>query len=130
MELNEQQFFHGTRRSLEGKTVRPGIRPNFVTSSPGHVYMAPTLDDAIGWAKSAQGRGRERVYQVEPAADVEQDPEWEQGASFRASGAKVRKLVWENTPPPEEEMRSRRTPAQQRLIDVADARYAAKRGKR
>lgn len=96
--LSEQQFFHGTRRNLPvGGELKPGIRPNFANSSLQHVYMTESEDDAIGWAKSAQGRGRPRVYRVEPVGSTTPDPE---GYGHMAAGARIVEKTYDEKPPP------------------------------
>jgi hypothetical protein len=58
--------------------------------------MADNPDDAEGWANSAQGRGRQRVYRVEPLGDVHPDPE---GYGHMAPRARIIEKVFENKPP-------------------------------
>lgn len=94
--LSDQQFYHGTRRNLSvGGDLKPGIRPNFVNSSPDHVYLTTSEDEAVGWANSAQGKGRQRVFRVEPHGDVEPDPE---GYGYRAKGARIVERTYDNKP--------------------------------
>jgi hypothetical protein len=71
-----QSFFHGTRADLKpGDHIVVGHPSNFTDEGPlSWVYFAATLDAAIWGAELASGRGRERIYVVEPTGPVEDDP--------------------------------------------------------
>lgn len=68
------RFYHGTRAALApGDLVEPGS-PRAVGEGEGattHVYLTPTLDEAIWDAEIARGEGPGRVYLVEPTGEIE-----------------------------------------------------------
>jgi hypothetical protein len=74
--LFSQSFFHGTRANLKaGDLIVVGYQSNFTEAKPlSWVYFAGTLDAAIWGAELAAGRGRERIYVVEPTGPIEDDP--------------------------------------------------------
>lgn len=69
-------FYHGTRADLApGDLIAPGFSSNYGARKPASwVYMAGTLEAAIWGAELAAGPGRERIYIVEPAGPIEDDP--------------------------------------------------------
>ena len=71
-----QQFFHGTRASLQhGELIVAGCKSNYRESKPlSWVYCTGTLDAAIWGAELAAGDGPERIYVVEPTGQVVDDP--------------------------------------------------------
>ncbi|CAN5407279.1 NAD(+)--rifampin ADP-ribosyltransferase [soil metagenome] len=71
-----RQFFHGTRADLvRGDLIAVGHGSNFGTGQPlSWVYFAGTLDAAIWGAELAVGKGRERIYVVEPTGPIADDP--------------------------------------------------------
>lgn len=71
-----QQFFHGTRASLEpGDLIRVGFPSNFTEGRPlSWVYFTATLDAAIWGAELALGSEPERIYIVEPTGAITDDP--------------------------------------------------------
>ena len=71
-----QSFFHGTRADLKpGELIVVGYKSNFTKAGPlSWVYFAATLDAAIWGAELAAGRGRKRIYVVEPTGPIEDDP--------------------------------------------------------
>ena len=71
-----QSFFHGTRADLKpGDLIAVGRPSNFTDVAPlSWVYFAATLDAAIWGAELAIGRGRERIYVVEPTGPIVDDP--------------------------------------------------------
>ena len=71
-----QSFFHGTRADLRpGDLIVVGYQSNFTDVKPlSWVYFAATLDAAIWGAELAAGRGRERIYVVEPTGPIMDDP--------------------------------------------------------
>jgi hypothetical protein len=71
-----QSFFHGTRADLKpGDQIVVGYPSNFTDVKPlSWVYFAATLDAAIWGAELAVGSSRERIYVVEPAGQIADDP--------------------------------------------------------
>ena len=72
-----QRFFHGTKADLEpGDLIEPGRSPNFGTRerTTRYVYLTGTLDAAVWGAELALGEGPGRIYLVEPAGPIEDDP--------------------------------------------------------
>jgi rifampin ADP-ribosylating transferase len=71
-----QSFFHGTRADLNpGDLITVGRQSNFTDVNPlSWVYFAGTLDAAIWGAELAVGKGRERIYVVEPTGPIMDDP--------------------------------------------------------
>lgn len=69
-------FFHGTKAELKpGDLIVVGHQSNFTEAEPlSWVYFAGTLDAAIWGAELATGRGKERIYVVEPTGPIEDDP--------------------------------------------------------
>ena len=69
-------YLHGTKVDLEiGALLVPGRESNF---EPGrlmnYIYFTATLDAATWGAELAAGRGRGRIYLVEPTGAFEDDP--------------------------------------------------------
>ena len=71
-----QSFFHGTKADLKpGDTIVVGYRSNFTDAGAlSWAYFSATLDAAIWGAELARGTGPERIYIVEPAGPIEDDP--------------------------------------------------------
>lgn len=69
-------FYHGTRADLKpGDLIAPGHSSNYGRRKQASwVYLTGTLDAAIWGAELAVGEGRERIYIVEPAGPIEDDP--------------------------------------------------------
>jgi rifampin ADP-ribosylating transferase len=69
-------FYHGTKIDLTiGTLLRPGYRSNFgARATANFVYLTGTLDAATWGAELAIGKGRERIYRVEPTGPIEDDP--------------------------------------------------------
>jgi len=69
-------WYHGTRAPLAvGDLIVAGRPSNFGARRPmSWVYFAGVLDAAIWGAELAAGRGRERIFIVEPTGPVEDDP--------------------------------------------------------
>jgi rifampin ADP-ribosylating transferase len=63
------RLYHGTRSDL-----RPGERIDPTDTDGPWVYLTPDLDAAIWAAELAPGDGAPRVYLVEPAGAIEEDP--------------------------------------------------------
>ncbi len=71
-----QAFFHGTKADLRtGDTVEPGFASNFgQRKQAAWAYVTATLDAAVWGAELALGDRPGRIYVVEPAGPVEDDP--------------------------------------------------------
>ncbi len=69
-------FFHGTKADLRpGDLLTPGYSSNFGSRrQANHVYVTATMDAAVWGAELADGDGPGRIYEVEPLADLEDDP--------------------------------------------------------
>jgi rifampin ADP-ribosylating transferase len=69
-------YLHGTKADLAvGDLLVPGRGSNFEEGRVmNHVYFTATLDAAVWGAELAAGRGRGRVYIVEPSGEFEDDP--------------------------------------------------------
>ncbi|MES2277686.1 MAG: NAD(+)--rifampin ADP-ribosyltransferase [Bacteroidota bacterium] len=73
---NAQQFFHGTKAQLkQGDLIAPGFNSNYGRQKKAlYVYLTATMDAAIWGAELALGDGPGRIYIVEPAGPIEDDP--------------------------------------------------------
>ena len=71
-----RSFFHGTKADLNpGDLIVVGYQSNFTeTGALSWAYFSATLDAAIWGAELARGNERERIYVVEPAGTIEDDP--------------------------------------------------------
>ncbi|GAP96661.1 NAD(+)--rifampin ADP-ribosyltransferase [Leptolyngbya sp. NIES-2104] len=69
-------LYHGTRADLKpGDLIEPGYHSNYGQRKQAtYVYLAATLDAAIWGAELALGKGRSRIYIVEPLGAIEDDP--------------------------------------------------------
>ena len=69
-------LFHGTKADLAvGDLLVPGRPSNFEEGRiMNHVYVTATLDAATWGAELAAGKGRGRIYIVEPMGTLEDDP--------------------------------------------------------
>lgn len=69
-------FFHGTKADLKhGDSITPGNPSNYGRrKSANFVYLSANLGPAIWGAELALGDGPERIYVVEPAGPLEDDP--------------------------------------------------------
>lgn len=69
-------LLHGTKADLVvGDLLVPGRPSNFAPGRTSHhVYVTATLDAATWGAELAPGRGRGRIYLVEPLGALEDDP--------------------------------------------------------
>lgn len=75
----EGPFFHGTSRDFAvGDLLVPGHLSNFQEGRvSNHIYFAALLEPAVWGAELAvalRGKGRERIYVVEPTGPFEDDP--------------------------------------------------------
>ena len=72
-----ERFFHGTKADLgTGDPIDPGHTANFgrLDRTTTYVYLTGTLDAATWGAELALGKGRGRIYVVEPLGAIEDDP--------------------------------------------------------
>ncbi len=69
-------FFHGTRADVAvGDLLTPGWRTNYGSGrQSGHIYVTASSAGAPLAAELALGDGPPRVYRVEPAGTLEDDP--------------------------------------------------------
>lgn len=76
IETNAQQFFHGTKAQLKkGDLIAPGFNSNYGKQKKAlFVYLTATMDAAIWGAELALGDEPGRIYIVEPAGTIEDDP--------------------------------------------------------
>ncbi len=72
-----QTYFHGTKADLAiGELIEPGFNSNFgQQKKASYIFLSATLDAAIWGAELAYGKGRERIYLVEPTGAIEDDPD-------------------------------------------------------
>ena len=71
-----QTYYHGTKADLKpGDLIAPGHASNYGKRKRAlFVYLSATLDAATWGAELAVGVGRGRIYIVEPAGPIEDDP--------------------------------------------------------
>ena len=69
-------FFHGTKADVRpGVLLEPGYSSNFgERMRANYIYLTATLDAATWGAELAVGEGPGRIYRVEPAGLIEDDP--------------------------------------------------------
>lgn len=68
-------FYHGTKADLQtGDLLRPGFGSNFTGRALKHIYFSATLEAATWGAELAAGKGKSRIYVVEPTGPFEDDP--------------------------------------------------------
>ncbi|WAC93318.1 NAD(+)--rifampin ADP-ribosyltransferase [Mycobacterium sp. Aquia_213] len=69
-------LLHGTKADLAvGDLLVPGRRSNYGKGRlANHVYVTRTLDAAAWGAELANGKGKGRIYIVEPEGTLEDDP--------------------------------------------------------
>ena len=69
-------FYHGTKADLAiGDVLLPGYNSNYGEGKKAYfVYLTGTMDAATWGAELAIGEGRGRIYIVEPAGTIEDDP--------------------------------------------------------
>ena len=69
-------YLHGTKADLGiGELLVAGYESNFEQGRVmNYVYFTATLDAATWGAELAAGRGRGRIYLVEPTGEFEDDP--------------------------------------------------------
>jgi len=69
-------YLHGTKAELAaGDILVPGYASNFEAGRvSNHIYITKTIDAATWGAELAHGKGRGRIYAVEPEGELEDDP--------------------------------------------------------
>lgn len=69
-------FFHGTKADLQvGDLLTAGKESNYEQDlKMNHIYFAANINGAGLAAALAKGKGKERVYVVEPTGEFENDP--------------------------------------------------------
>lgn len=69
-------YYHGTKADLKvGELIEPGRISNYgKRKRAAFVYLTATLEAAVWGAELALGKGRGRIYIVEPTAHFEDDP--------------------------------------------------------
>jgi rifampin ADP-ribosylating transferase len=74
--MTPQPFYHGTRADLHpDDLIAPGYNSNYgQRKQASWVYLTATLDAAVLGAELAAGDGPGRIYIVEPAGAIEDDP--------------------------------------------------------
>jgi rifampin ADP-ribosylating transferase len=72
-----QTYFHGTKAGLKvGDLIEVGFNSNYgQRKNAKYIFLTATLDAAIWGAELAFGKGRERIYLVEPTGPLEDDPD-------------------------------------------------------
>lgn len=71
-----QTYFHGTKADLKiGELIEVGLNSNYGQNKKAkYIYLTATLDAAIWGSELAMGKGRERIFLVEPTGPIEDDP--------------------------------------------------------
>lgn len=74
--LDDGPFYHGTRADLQiGDVLTAGFKSNYRPEvTMNHIYFTALVNGAGLAAELSQGKGRERVYIVDPTGDFENDP--------------------------------------------------------
>ena len=72
-----QTYFHGTKADLKiGDLIKVGFNSNYgQRKNAKYIFLTATLDAAIWGAELAFGKGKERIYLVEPTGEIEDDPD-------------------------------------------------------
>lgn len=75
-DLTSQTLYHGTKADLNrGDLIEVGFNSNYGKRKKAlYVYLSATLEAATWGAELAVGEGRGRIYIVEPAGPIEDDP--------------------------------------------------------
>ena len=75
-DLSSQTFYHGTKANMkQGDLIEPGFNSNFGKGKKAsYIYLTATLDAATWGAELALGESPGRIYIVEPAGPIEDDP--------------------------------------------------------
>lgn len=75
-DLNSEKFYHGTKANLkQGDLIAPGYQSNYGQRNKArYVYLTATLDAAVWGAELAVGKGKGKIYIVEPTGPYEDDP--------------------------------------------------------
>lgn len=74
--MSEGPFYHGTKADLQvGDLIARGFSSNYGSRKLANfVYLTATLEAATWGAELAVGKGRGRIYIVEPTGPIEDDP--------------------------------------------------------
>ena len=74
--LDKGPFYHGTKADLKiGELITAGKNSNYGKQVKANfVYFTGTMEAAIWGAELALGETRQRIYQVEPTGEFENDP--------------------------------------------------------
>lgn len=68
-------FYHGTRADLNvGDLLAPGFASNHADRKLSWIYFSGALESAVWGCELAKGKGRERIYIVEPTGEFVDDP--------------------------------------------------------
>lgn len=69
-------LYHGTKASLNlGDLLEAGYASNFGEGEKAnYIYLTATMDAAIWGAELAIGKGKGRIYIVEPTGSIDDDP--------------------------------------------------------
>lgn len=72
-----QTYFHGTKADLKiGDFIKAGYNSNYgQRKNAKYIFLTATLDAAIWGAELSLGKGKERIYLVEPTGEIEDDPD-------------------------------------------------------
>jgi rifampin ADP-ribosylating transferase len=73
---DEGPFYHGTKAVLNiGASLEAGYSSNFgEQEKSNYVYLTATIDAAIWGAELSVGKGKGRIYIVEPTGIIDDDP--------------------------------------------------------
>ena len=76
IETKNEILYHGTKADLKaGDLIKPGFHSNYgKRKNAKYIYLTATMNAAIWGAELAAGEGCERIYLVEPAGPIEDDP--------------------------------------------------------
>lgn len=74
--LDDGPFYHGTKVDLKtGDLLTAGFKSNYRPEvTMNHIYFTALVNGAGMAAELSSGKGRERVYIVEPTGEFEDDP--------------------------------------------------------
>jgi rifampin ADP-ribosylating transferase len=75
-DVTSPRLYHGTKADLKpGDLIKAGYSSNYgKRKQAAYVYLTATLDAATWGAELAVGKGRGRIYLVEPTGRIEDDP--------------------------------------------------------
>lgn len=68
-------YYHGTRADLKiGDLLSAGFDSNYREEKLSWIYFSAALESAVWGCELAKGKGRERIYIVEPTGEFVDDP--------------------------------------------------------